>query len=88
LYSRKIKDEVDCYETKDDRSLPETPSQTEIVRCSTSVKENHDFVKIPNDYIQLELSNLYLSLKEFKSKPQSGYPKFKSRKYDQWVYNL
>jgi len=79
----KIKDgEFGSYETKDGKSLPRIPSQLEIVKLSTTLKKDYKFIRMPNDYIQSELNNLYLSLKEFKSKPERGYPRFKSRKLD------
>jgi len=74
--------EYGIYKTKDNRFLPQIPTMTEIIKCSTYIKKNYNFVKIPNDYAQAELNNLYMSLREFKRKPERGYPKFKSRKHD------
>jgi putative transposase len=59
--------------------VPKIPSQGGIVGFSTRIKEEYHFVsRIPNDFIQGSLSNLYLATKGFFK--GGGYPKFKSRK--------
>jgi len=79
----RIKDgEYGMYKTKDDRILPKIPSMTEIIKYSSKLKQDYEFIKIANDFSQAELYNLYMSLREFKRKPERGYPKFKSRKHD------
>lgn len=55
------------------------PSQTELVGSSTSLKQEYSFVsRVPNDYIQASLSNLYSGCRGFYR--GGGYPKFKSKK--------
>ncbi len=61
--------------------VPKIPNQTGIVGFSTKLKEEYEFLhRLPNDYLQSSLSNLYLGMKEFIKQPSRGYPKFKSKK--------
>jgi len=80
----KIQDEhYGTYEVKNGKNkgniVPKIPSQTELVGSSTSLKQEYDFLnRMPNDFIQSSLSNLYLASKGFYK--GGGFPKFKSRK--------
>lgn len=88
----KIKDsQFGTYEIKTGKNAGKVtqriPSQTEIVGYSTRLKDEHAFVnRLPNDYIQASLSNLYSSVKGFYR--GGGYPKFKSRKTDKQSINM
>ena len=58
---------------------PRIPSMTELIGFSSELKEEHPFMKrLPNDYIQASLTNLYKGFKGFYT--GGGYPKFKSKK--------
>jgi len=75
--------EFGTYEVKNGKNkgsiVPRIPNQTELIGSSTKLKEEHSFLsKMPNDFIQSSLSNLYTSTKGFYR--GGGYPKFKSRK--------
>ena len=67
--------------------VPKIPNQTGIVGFSTKIKEEHDFIsRVPNDFIQGSLSNLYKATKGFYK--GGGFPKFKSRKTSKQSINM
>lgn len=79
------------YEVKNGKNkgktVPLIPNQTNLVGFSTKLKEEFKFVsRLPNDYIQASLTNLYSATKGFYS--GGGFPKFKSRKRDKSTINM
>lgn len=79
------------YEIKNGKNkgtiVPAIPNQTNLVGFSTKLKEEHLFMsRLPNDYIQASLTNLYKATKGFYR--GGGYPKFKSRKDSKQSINM
>ena len=79
------------YEIKNGKNkgkvTPLIPNRTGLVGFSTKLKEEFKFVsKLPNDFIQASLTNLYTATKGFYS--GGGFPKFKSRKRDKSKINM
>ena len=67
--------------------VPKIPSQGELTGFSTELKQNNEFMnRLPNDYIQAALANLYSGVKGFYR--GGGYPKFKSRKHSKQTINM
>jgi len=67
--------------------VPKIPSQMEMIGFSTELKQNNEFMnRLPNDYIQASLANLYSGVKGFYR--GGGYPKFKSRKHSKHSINM
>lgn len=79
------------YEVKNGKNkgntVPRIPSQTELIGFSTEIKALKPFLnRLPNDFIQASLTNLYTSTKGFYR--GGRFPKFKSRKLDNSGINM
>jgi putative transposase len=79
------------YEVKNGKNkgniVPAIPSQTEIIGFSTKLKQEYNFMnRLPNDYIQASLTNLFKATKGFYR--GGGFPKFKSRKDNKQCINM